>query len=208
MGMTTRRILFRLLWPLVFVLPLWVLLGRAFFGAPLGLQFVGQVLLVPLLFAGHVVAAGLIVARRSVRSSRAVSWLDAGLLVAAWLAQLALGFFLVDRSSGAGAASGFTAATGGDLDLSTALSALASVLTIASVIALVVSGGWQLLRETGRRVAASMAELDRVAGIGVAQAGARRPSTPWPDAASSGSARGDGPVIRIETRTDDGPRRP
>jgi hypothetical protein len=71
--MTTRRVLFRLLWPLVFVLPLWVMFGRAFFGVPLGLQFVGQVLLVPLLFVGQVVAAALIVARRSVRSGRAVS---------------------------------------------------------------------------------------------------------------------------------------
>jgi hypothetical protein len=206
--MTTRRVLFRLLWPLVFVLPLWVMFGRAFFGVPLGLQFVGQVLLVPLLFVGQVVAAALIVARRSVRSGRAVSWLDAGLLVLAWVAQLALGFFLVDSSSGSGAMSAFTAVTGGDLDLSTALFALSSVVTIATVIGLVASGAWQLLRETGRRVAASMAELDRVAGIGVAQAGAGGPAAPRSGPASTGSARGDGPVIRIEPRADGDPRRP
>lgn len=204
--MTARRVLFRLLWPLVFALPLWVMFGRAFFGVPLGLQFVGQVFLVPLLFVGQVVAAGLVVARRSVRTGRAVSWLDAGLLGTAWVAQLALGFFLVDSSAGSRAASAFTAVAGGGLDLSTALFALSAVVTIASVIALIASGVWQLLRETGERVAASMADLDRVAGLGVAQAGAAggRPSAAG---GMRGPARGDGPVIRIEPRGEGDARR-
>ena len=41
--MVLRRVLYRLLWPAVVVLPLWVLLGRAAFGVPLGAQVLGQI---------------------------------------------------------------------------------------------------------------------------------------------------------------------
>lgn len=208
--MTIRRVFHRLLWPALFLLSLWVLFGRSFFGVPLGLQFVGQLLLVPLLFVGQAVASGLIVARRSVRTSSALSWLDTGLLAVSWSAQLALGFFLVDSSAGASAASAYTRVVGGGLDLSTALSALSAVVVIAAGLALIASAVWQLVRETGRRVAASMADLDRLAGLSGASAGRE---TPRPEASrssesSGSSARGDGPVIRISPRGPDRPTRP
>ena len=190
--MPLRRVLYRVLWPAVLVLPLWVLLGRAFFGVPLGLQFVGQVFLVPLLVVGQAVAAGLVVGRRSVREGRAVSWLDAGLLLLTWVAQLALGFFLVDGPGSGPSSSAFTAVAGADrLDLSTALYALSAVLTVASVVGLVVAGGWQFLQAARRRVAASLADLERVA-----TGGAR------PPAAGTPGLGGDGPVITITPRRD------
>lgn len=205
--MTIRRVFHRLLWPALFLLPLWVLFGRSFFGVPLGLQFVGQLLLVPLLFVGQAVASGLIVARRSVRASSTLSWLDTGLLAVSWSAQLALGFFLVDSSAGASAASAYTRVAGGGLDLSTALFALSAVVVIAAGLALIASAVWQLVRETGRRVAASMADLDRLAGLSGSSAG-RETTRPEAARSSGSSARGDGPVIRISPRGPDGPTRP
>jgi len=169
--MTMRRVFYRLLWVAVFALPLWVLLGRAFFGVPLGLQFVGQLLLVPLLFVGQVIATGVVVGRRSVRRSRAVSWPDAGLLTLSWLGQLGLGFFIVDGSAGSTSASAFTQVAGGasSLDLSTALFALCAVVTIAAGVGLFACALWQFAREARARMASSLADLERAAsGTGAA----------------------------------------
>lgn len=161
--MAIRRVLYRLLWPAVFVLPLWVLFGRAFFGVPLGLQVLGQLVLVPLLFAGQAAAAGVVTARRSVRDRRAVSWPDAGLLVLTWAAQLALGFFLVDGSAATAASSAYTRVVpGADIDLSSALFGLSAVVTVAGGVGLLVAAVVQFLAEARRRVAASLADLDRV----------------------------------------------
>jgi len=188
--MAIRRVLFRLLWPAVFVLPLWVLFGRAFFGVPLGLQVLGQLVLVPLLFVGQAVAAGVVTARRSVRDDRAVSWVDAGLLTLTWAAQLALGFFLVDGSAASSASSAFTRVVpGGDLDLSSALFGLSAVVTVAGGLGLLAAAVWQFLAEARRRVAASLADLDRVATAARA------------DARAGGSVAGDpARVIRIAPR--------
>jgi hypothetical protein len=178
--MAIRRVLYRLLWPAVFVLPLWVLVGRAFFGVPLGLQVLGQLVLV----------AGVVTARRSVRDARAVSWLDAGLLLLTWAAQVALGFFLVDGSAASSASSAFTRAVpGGDLDLSTALFGLSAVVTVAGGLGLLAAAVWQFLAEARRRVAASLSDLDRVAAAARA------------DARVAGVVRGDPDrVIRITPR--------
>jgi len=188
--MAIRRVLYRLLWPAVFVLPLWVLFGRAFFGVPLGLQVLGQLVLVPALFVGQAVAAGVVTARRSVRDDRAVSWVDAGLLTLTWAAQLALGFFLVDGSAASSASSAFTRVVpGGDLDLSSALFGLSAVLTVAGGLGLLAAAVWQFLAEARRRVAASLADLDRVA------------TAARVDARAAGLAAGDpARVIRISPR--------
>lgn len=191
MGMTMRRVFYRLLWVAVFVLPLWVLLGRAFFGVPLGLQFVGQLVLVPLLFTGQAVATGVVVGRRSVRRAKAVSWPDVGLLSLSWLGQLGLGFFIVDGSAESASASAFTRVAGGvsALDLSTALFALSAVVTIAAGVGLFACGLWQFATEARARMATSLADLERVASGAGAPAG-RRPG--YGD---------DGPVITITPRS-------
>ena len=188
--MTMRRVFYRLLWVAVFVLPLWVLLGRAFFGVPLGLQFVGQLLLVPLLFVGQAVATGVVVGRRSVRQAKAVSWADVGLLTLSWLGQLGLGFFIVDSSAESESASAFTQVAGGvsSLDLSTALFALCAVVTIAAGVGLFASALWQFVKEARARMATSLADLERVAS-GTGAAAGRRPG--YGD---------DGPVITITPR--------
>ena len=188
--MTMRRVFYRLLWVAVFVLPLWVLLGRAFVGVPLGLQFVGQLLLVPLLFVGQAVATGVVVGRRSVRQAKAVSWADVGLLTLSWLGQLGLGFFIVDSSAESASASAFTQVAGGasSLDLSTALFALCAVVTIAAGVGLFASALWQFVTEARARMATSLADLERVAS-GTGAAAGRRPG--YGD---------DGPVITITPR--------
>ncbi|MBF4599963.1 hypothetical protein ITJ55_03985 [Frigoribacterium sp. VKM Ac-1396] len=188
--MTMRRVCYRLLWVAVFALPLWVLLGRAFFGVPLGLQFVGQLLLVPLLFVGQAVATGVVVGRRSVRRTKAVSWPDVGLLSLSWLGQLGLGFFVVDSSAESPPSSAFTQVAGGvsSLDLSTALFALCAVVTIAAGVGLFAAGLWQFAKEARARMATSLADLERAAS-GTGAASGRR------------SGLGDdGPVITIRPR--------
>lgn len=188
--MTMRRVFYRLLWVAVFALPLWVLLGRAFFGVPLGLQFVGQLLLVPLLFVGQAVATGVVVGRRSVRRTKAVSWPDVGLLALSWLGQLGLGFFIVDSSAESPSSSAFTQVAGGvsSLDLSTALFALCAVVTIGSGVGLFAAGLWQFAKEARARMATSLADLERAASGTGAAAGRR-------------SGLGDdGPVITITPR--------
>lgn len=148
--MWLRRAYFRALWVAVFVLPLWVFLGRAFFGAPLGYQFLAQILLVPLLFVVQVVATLLVALRPSARRNRAVSPLDLGALTLLWLGQLGIGFFLVDSGSSnpAASASAFTALAGESaVSLSTGLSAAAIGLTIVALVALVAGGIWQAVRE-------------------------------------------------------------
>jgi hypothetical protein len=159
--MWLRRAFFSALWVASVVLPLWVFLGRAFFGAPLGYQFLAQIVLVPLLFVGQVIACGVVFLRSSVRRSRAVSGLDAGILALTWLGQLGIGFFLVDSGATTPAASAFTALAGsGQLALSTALSAASIVLTLAAGATLLVAGVWQAVQEARAGVQRAFAGLD------------------------------------------------
>ena len=194
--MAIRRFVHRALWPALLVLPAWVLLGRAFFGVPLGLQFLGQLLLVPILVVVTAVATLLVVTRRSVRQRRVVSWLDVGLYAALWLGQLGLGTFLVDGSAGGPTASVLTRLGGADLrDLSTALFAASAVVTAGALVALVVTAARRWTTETRERVTSSLADLDAVARRAqqdAAQGGAGDPGRPG----------GSGPVITITPRRD------
>lgn len=159
--MWLRRAWYRALWVAVFVLPLWVFLGRAFFGAPLGYQFLAQVVLVPLLFVAQLVATLVVFLRPSVRRDRAVSWIDVGVLTLSWLGQLAIGFFLVDSASSRPAASAFTALVGSSaLDLSTALSAAGIGLTIVAGTALLGLAVWQAVRDAKASFARAVGGFD------------------------------------------------
>lgn len=167
--MLVRRGLYRSLWVAAFVLPLWVLLGRSFFGAPLGYQFVAQIVLVPILFVVQAVAIGFVFLRRANRARAAVSWIDAGLLALTWLGQLGIGFFFVDSATSRSAASAFSALAGdGATSLSTALSAVSIVVTIAAGAALLVGSIWQSVRDAREGFRATLAEMDRVVQGGTA----------------------------------------
>lgn len=138
----------------------------------------------------------LVVTRRSVRRQRAVSWLDVALYAALWVGQLGLGAFLVDGSAGGPTASVLTRLGGDDLrDLSTALFAASAVVTVAALVALVVTAARRWLTETRERVTSSLADLDAVARRAqheAAQGGAGGPGRPG----------GSGPVITIAPRGD------
>jgi hypothetical protein len=161
----------------VFVLPLWVFFGRAFFGAPLGIQFLAQFVLVPLLFVGQLVGTLIVFFRPSVRRTRAVSWIDAGLFFLLWVGQLGIGFFLVDNSATAvRGASAFSALVGDQaLGLSTGLSAASIALTIVAGAALVVFAIWQAVREARENFRRTLADMESAASRVTGQATPRTP---------------------------------
>lgn len=203
--MSLRRVLWRLLWPALVVLPLWLLLGRAFFGAPLGLQFLGQLLLVPVLVVVTAVATVLVVVRRSARRARAVSWLDAAALATAWTGLLGAGAFLVDGTADGPSASALTRLAGEQAtSLSTVLFAVSAVLAVLGTGGFLAGAAWQLVREARARLRESLADLDALTreardattpGTGGAP---RAPRGPFPPSS--------GPVITITPR-EGGPER-
>ena len=91
--MIIRKAFYWWLFPSAVVLPVWLLVGWAAFHSGSGWSFLGLLVLCPILFVALLAIGGIIVARRSVRESRAVSWYDAGVL-AGWNASIiAFGFF-------------------------------------------------------------------------------------------------------------------
>lgn len=91
-----RRAVFTAQFAATIVLPLWLLLGRVFFGVILGWHYALQLFLAPLLFVFLAVIATLVWASKSVRESGAVSRLDATLLTSWYVSILSYGFFVVD----------------------------------------------------------------------------------------------------------------
>ena len=135
--MLLRRIFYR--WQVVaaIVLPLWLVVGEAVMGGSAG-GALGLLILVPLIGVAMLAVAGLIVARRSVRRSRAVSWPDVGVL-AAWHACIVIAGF-----EGRGAS---------------IFGALAVVAALGAFWLAI----WELVTETRRRVSAAMESLARAA---------------------------------------------
>ena len=72
----------------VIVLPLWVLIARGIYGSSVGWDFVLFLILCPILAVVLLAIAGLTTARKSVRSSKSVSWIDAGFVDASFPAAL------------------------------------------------------------------------------------------------------------------------
>ena len=83
-----RRALFNVQFAAAIVLPLWMLIGRVFFGVILGWHYAIQLFLA--------VIATLSWARRNSRALGAVTRADAGLLSVLYLSVLTYGFFVVD----------------------------------------------------------------------------------------------------------------
>lgn len=136
--MWIRRSLFYWQFAAAFVLPVWVLIGRGIFGSSLGWDFLLFAFLCPLLAIAMLAIAGLTSARKAVRSTRALSWLDAAVLVV-W--------------HGAIIAFGFVDTTG-----------IAVLVVVAAIAAFWVAIG-QLVVETRNRVRDVMASFEEAARV-------------------------------------------
>jgi hypothetical protein len=135
--MLLRRAFFYWQTAAALVLPVWLLIGWGIWGTSTGSLF-GVAVTAPILVLALLIVVGLTLARRSVRESRAVSWLDVGVL-AFWHAMLiGLGFF--------GDSAGWFAVFG----------------VIGGIVAFW-SAVWQLVTETRRRVRAVFDGIQRAA---------------------------------------------
>lgn len=145
----------------VVVLPIWVLVGRALFGAPLGQALLPLALLAPFLALQIGAVTGLTFARKEVRGPRAVTWHDVR-VVGPWLLGIvALGMLVVD-GSGDGAGSALTALVGdGALTASNAVAAVLGLLTVLAGFAIAYVQLRMLLLETRSRLTAYVDEVQQ-----------------------------------------------
>src|SRR6478736_9391492 len=90
--MVVRRVVYRLLFPLAFVLPIWVLIGRGILLDGIGWDFLVYVFACPVLFIALLVIGGLMVWRPGAREQKAVTGWDAAVLITLWLVLIATGF--------------------------------------------------------------------------------------------------------------------
>ncbi|WP_431220991.1 hypothetical protein [Leifsonia xyli] len=134
-----RKAFYWWLFPSAVVLPVWLLIGWAAFNQGSGWTFLGLLVMCPILFVGMLVVDGILVARKSVRERRAVSWWDVVLLAAWHLSIIGFGFFVP------GASGWF---------------AVAGILLFIGMFWLAV---WELLRETRVRVQQTFAVYERIA---------------------------------------------
>ncbi len=131
--MVVRRVVYRLLFPLAVVLPVWVLVGRGILLDGIGWSFLGYLIVSPILFVALLAIGGLIVWRPGVRQERGVSTWDAVVLGALWLVLLAAG-----------------------LVAHPAIVAAAVVLVLGAFW----FAAWQLVTESRRRLRAAMDDID------------------------------------------------
>jgi hypothetical protein len=124
-----RRGVFYAMLGAVVVLPVWLLVSRGIIFTDTDWDFLGYLILAPMLAVALAVVAGLVWARKSVRSSRAVSNLDAALL-SAWYLSIAL------------------YGASGDEGVAAAIAVVGVLLAVACFWA----AGWQLVRETRSRL--------------------------------------------------------
>ncbi|TXK17030.1 MFS transporter [Homoserinibacter sp. GY 40078] len=90
--MVVRRVVYRLLFPLAFVLPLWVLIGRGILLDGIGWDFLVYLFACPVLFVALVVVGALLVWRPGAREQKAVSGWGSAVMIALWVALVASGF--------------------------------------------------------------------------------------------------------------------
>lgn len=142
--MLYRRILYLAQFVAAVLLPTWVLVSRGLLDDGIGWQLVVYVIVCPFLSIAMLAVSGLISARASVRATRSVSWLDAGLLTAWYLAIFSYGLWAW-----------------------TILAVLVVVLTVALFWASV----WQLFTETRARFRGLVAGFEEAAKPGATSAG-------------------------------------
>lgn len=107
------------------LLPLWVLISRGIISDGVGWQFVVYLVLCPILFFALAALVGLTVARKRVRTTRAVSWVDVATLLVIWASVFTYGLFALP---------------------------LLAVLIVLSIVAGFWVAGWQFVTETRDRV--------------------------------------------------------
>jgi len=131
--MVVRRVVHRLIFPMAFVMPLWVLVGRGILLDGIGWSFLGYLVLSPILFVLLLLIGGFIVWRPGVREAGAVSTADAVLLIALWAVLVAAGFVAHPATVAAG---------------------------VVLVLAAFWFSLWELVTEGRRRVRAVMDDVD------------------------------------------------
>lgn len=123
--MQLRRFFYHAQFGAIILLPLWLLIGRGIVFSDSGWDFVGLLIVSPILALVMAIVMGLTYARKSVRQAKAMSWPDVALHVG-WYVSLSL--------------AGFVAHPG-----------VAVLAVIASVAAFWIQL-WQLISEVGKRV--------------------------------------------------------
>lgn len=131
-----RRALYFALVPAAILLPTWVLISRGLLADGIGWEFLVYLVACPILSVAMLAVSGVILARKSVRATRAVSWLDAALLTAWWLALVFYGLY--------------------------ALPAIAIIVLLVGLAAFWL-GIWQLFTDTRARLRGVMTEFERQA---------------------------------------------
>ena len=134
--MLFRRAVYIAMFPAAVLLPLWVLITRGIVADGIGWAFLAYLFACPILFVLMAIVSALITARKSVRDARAVSWRDAAVLTALWVAVAASGIFAVP---------------------------LLAVAVVVLVIGSFWLAGWELLTETRARVNTFMTGLEATA---------------------------------------------
>jgi hypothetical protein len=117
------------------ILPLWLLIGRGLVVEGPGWEFVLLLVVCPILVVAMAIVVGITVARKSVRRTRRLSWLDVGVLGAWYLAIIAAGTIA-----------------------HTGMAVLVVVLSVAAFW----SALWQLYTETRRRVESALAAFPAI----------------------------------------------
>ncbi len=90
--MLIRRALYYWQFAAAIVLPTWILVARGILGSSVGWTLAVFILLCPMLALAMFAIAGVTTARKSVRTQRAVSWVDAAVIVGWHAAIITYGF--------------------------------------------------------------------------------------------------------------------
>lgn len=90
--MPVRRFYYFAQFGAIIVLPLWLLIGRGIVFSDSGWDFVGLLIVSPILALAMAIIMGLTYARKSVRQARAMSWPDVALHTAWYASLIVVGF--------------------------------------------------------------------------------------------------------------------
>ena len=123
--MILRRAVYWAQFGMAVLLPVWLLASRGILADESGWLFVIYLVLSPVLFLALAALTGLMIARKRVRSTRAVSWVDAASLLVIWAVLFSYGLFAIP---------------------------LLALVAVAAVVAGFWVAIWQLVTETRSRV--------------------------------------------------------
>lgn len=180
--MLVRRIFYRWQFIAIIAVPAWLFIGQIIFGES-AWGVIGMLVAAPVTFIALGIIALLVSMRPTVRSERAVSWIDVGVLGAWHAAIIAAGF------AGPG-------------------SATFALLALALALAAFWVSVWQLVRDGARRMSATMSEYERAAhdAAGAASGASAHSHTQAPHGQTRGATKprteGDDDVIIIHERRD------